>query len=314
MSPSWWQQPYPGAPPPKGLPSFIRALYPPSAKNKGKTPSTNGPDVEAVKRANSRLGRWPWQNFDQEYSDRFALGNPSSIVANSGMAGFQRQQGIEDTGWMGEKTYNALAYATIPVGLPHAGDHAFDQTAIDLLCEAADIYKEKPGKLTRKAIPSPNYSGRGGASVRLIVLHTAEGALTIEALGNYFANPGVDASSHVGVDDKAGVIGEYVQRASKAWTQANANPVAVSAELCAFANWSAAEWNQHPQMLENTARWIAEEAAALQIPIVKLSPSQAQGSGRGVCQHVDLGSWGGGHYDCGGSFPIDSVLDRAKTL
>jgi len=65
-------------------------------------------------------------------------------------------------------------------------------------------------------------------------------------------------------------------------------------------------------MLENTARWIAEESDAFSIPIVKLTSTQAQGSGRGVCQHVDLGGWGGGHWDCGGNFPIDKVLEMAK--
>jgi hypothetical protein len=167
--------------------------------------------------------------------------------------------------------------------------------------------------LKRKWIPSPNYSSRGGAGVRLIVLHTAEGARTIEELGNFFKSSSSGVSSHVGIDDKAGTIGEYVKRGSKAWTAANANPVAVQAELCAFAKWSTAEWNKHPAMLENTARWIAEEAKALGIPITKLSASQAQGSGRGVCQHNDLGSWGGGHWDCGGGFPIDRVLDMARS-
>jgi hypothetical protein len=65
-------------------------------------------------------------------------------------------------------------------------------------------------------------------------------------------------------------------------------------------------------MLENTARWIAEEAAYFGIPITKLSPAAAQGDGRGVCQHDDLGAWGGGHWDCGGGFPIDQVLDLAR--
>jgi hypothetical protein len=166
--------------------------------------------------------------------------------------------------------------------------------------------------LTRKAFPSPNYSSRGGAGVRLIVLHTAEGATTIESLGNFFANPSAGVSSHVGIDDKAGVIGEYVKRPNKAWTQGNANPVAVSVELCAFASWSAAEWQKHPNMLENCAKWIAEEAAYFGIPISKLTAAQAQGSGRGVCQHADLGSWGGGHWDCGGNFPIDDVLEMAR--
>lgn len=166
--------------------------------------------------------------------------------------------------------------------------------------------------LTRKQIPSPNYSSRGGSTVRLLVCHTAEGARTIEELGNFFASSSSGVSSHTGADDKLGVIGEYVKRGNKAWTQGNANPVAVSIELCAFAAWSREEWMRHPNMLSNCARWIAEEAKHFGIPITKLSPSQAQGSGRGVCQHNDLGSWGGGHWDCGSGFPMDHVLDLAR--
>src|SRR5262245_43812539 len=166
--------------------------------------------------------------------------------------------------------------------------------------------------LTRKAIPSPNYSSRGGATVRLLVIHTAEGARTIEELGNFFANPSSGVSSHTGIDDKAGMVGEYVKRGNKAWTAASANPVAVQTELCAFAKWSRAEWERHPAMLDNCAQWLAEEAAAFSLPLTKLTPAQAQGSGRGVCQHRDLGSWGGGHHDCGDGFPIDDVIARAK--
>ena len=137
--------------------------------------------------------------------------------------------------------------------------------------------------LKRMVIPSPNFSKRGASTVRLIVLHTAEGAGTIEALGNFFKNDRARVSSHAGIDDKPGIIGEYVQRQFKAWTQSNANPYSVSAELCAFAKWSPAEWDQHPQMLANTAAWIAEEARAFSIPIVKLTPAQARGGAKGVC-------------------------------
>jgi len=161
-------------------------------------------------------------------------------------------------------------------------------------------------------MPSPNYSSRGGSAVRLIVLHTAEGATTIQSLGSYFANPASGVSSHVGIDDTPETVGEYVKRGNKAWTAANANPVAVQAELCAFASWSPVQWSSHPVMLSNTAKWIAEEAATFGIPIVKLTPTQAQGNGRGVCQHSDLGSWGGGHWDCGPSFPIDQVISMAS--
>ncbi len=164
--------------------------------------------------------------------------------------------------------------------------------------------------LKRVWIPSPNYSSRGGSGVRLIVLHTAEGARTIESLGSFFQG-NVGASSHVGADDKVNTVGEYVKRANKAWTQGNYNPAAVSIELCGFAAWTTSEWQQHPNMLDNCAKWIAEEAAYYGLPITRLNSSQAQGSGRGVCQHVDLGSSGGGHWDCGSGFPMDYVLTLA---
>jgi hypothetical protein len=148
--------------------------------------------------------------------------------------------------------------------------------------------------------------------VTTIVIHTAEGARTIQELGNYFANPASEVSSHVGIDDQDGVVGEYVQRTGKAWTASNANPYSIQAELCAFAEWDAAEWDRHPSMLANTAAWIAEEAAYFGIPLDLLSDAAAQNPNTpGVCQHADLGAMGGGHWDCGPNFPINDVLDMA---
>jgi hypothetical protein len=161
-------------------------------------------------------------------------------------------------------------------------------------------------------LPSPNYSSRGGAGVRLIVLHTAEGARTIESLGGWFAQSSSQVSSHVGADDKPNTVGEYVHRPDKAWTQSSYNPVAVSIEMCAFAAWSTAEWHQHPNILANCAKWIAEEAAHYGLPITRLSDAQAQGSGRGVCDHYSLGPGGGGHSDVGPGFPWEEVLELAR--
>jgi N-acetyl-anhydromuramyl-L-alanine amidase AmpD len=166
--------------------------------------------------------------------------------------------------------------------------------------------------LNRIWIASPNYSSRGGANVRLLVVHTAEGSRTIESLGSFFANPSSQVSSHTGADDKPNTVGEYVSRPNKAWTQGNANPVAASIELCGVAAWSTAEWeNQHPTMLANCAAWLAEEAAAFGVPLVKLSPADAQGNGRGVCAHSDLGAWGGNHSDPGNGFPWARVMAEA---
>ena len=166
--------------------------------------------------------------------------------------------------------------------------------------------------LNRVWIPSPNYSSRGGARVRLIVVHTAEGALTYQALGNFFASPSSGVSSHTGIDDTPGRIGEYVKPGNKAWTQANANPYCIATELCAFAGWTKSDWSKHPVMLENCARWIAEEAKRYGIPIVRLTASQAQSGQAGVCGHNELGAAGGGHWDPGPSFPWDDVIAMAK--
>src|SRR6478735_220732 len=167
-------------------------------------------------------------------------------------------------------------------------------------------------KLLRKPNPSPNYSPRYGAKPRMLVLHTAEGAQTIEALGEFFSHRSSKVSSHVGADNKKLTIGEYVKGGYSAWTVGAANPVSLSIEMCAFASWTTAQWMAKPNLLENCAMWIAEECATHDIPIVKLTPHQAQTSGRGVCQHRDLGVWGGGHHDCGNGFPMDHVLQLAK--
>jgi hypothetical protein len=161
--------------------------------------------------------------------------------------------------------------------------------------------------LQRKWIASPSFSSRS-ARARIIVVHTAEGARTIESLGSFFANRSNAVSSQTGIDDQPGIIGEYVKRENASWTQASFNSAAISTELCGFASWDLAEWNRHPVMLDNCRQWIAEECAAAGIPLLRIGASAAQGNGTGVCGHVDLGSRGGGHWDPGPSFPWDRVL------
>ena len=166
--------------------------------------------------------------------------------------------------------------------------------------------------LNRIAIPSPNYSSRGGTAVRLVVIHTAEGSRTIESLGSWFQNPASGVSSHTGADDKVNTVGEYVPPGYKAWTQANANPYSVAIEMCGFASWSAAEWHAHPNMLANTAAWIAEECARFGIPLRALNASQAQGGQAGVCDHAALGSLGGGHWDIGSGISVAELVAMAQ--
>jgi hypothetical protein len=131
-------------------------LYPPDAKSHGKTPSTEGDDVRAIKRAVSRGGRWPWGTFDGLFSNGFSHGTSGNVV-ESGMAGLQRQNGIEPTGWMGEMTYNLIRSARIPQGLPNAGEPLLDQVAVDMLV----AYE----KSLQPAMPSLGPVWSGGWSV-----------------------------------------------------------------------------------------------------------------------------------------------------
>jgi len=119
---------------------FPRPLYPPDASAQGKTASVDGPDVVAYKRTVSRAGRWPWQTFDEAYSNGFAHGT-SGNVAETGVAGVQRQQHLDATGWIGEKTFNTLRSIRVPAGRPHAGEMAMDATAARLIDQAFDLFK-----------------------------------------------------------------------------------------------------------------------------------------------------------------------------
>ena len=313
----WWERAYRGGPGLK-LAGFPRPLHFPGQA--GYAASVDGPDVIAWKRFVSRLGRWPWQTFDDTYSSRFAQGSGPN-VRDSGVAGVQRQQPeLEETGAIGKAFYDFARHALIPEELPNGGEYGLDATAIELLEKAyarfggSEPSSPAAGPLTRHWIASPNYSSRGGAAVRLIVLHTAEGALTYQSLGAFFAESSAGVSSQVGIDDTPGTIGAYVTPADKAWTQANANPYSVSVELCGFASWTPAEWDRHPTMIENTGRWVAEEADRFAIPLEILTPAQAQGGHWGVCQHVDLGAAGGGHWDCGSGLPIGEILEVARSV
>lgn len=130
---SWWQEPYPRNPDPPAV-QQPRWLYPPDVDG-GYEPSTDGDDVRAYKRAVCRLGRWPIPEhaFDDDYSSRFAHGEPGEHVPTTGIAGVQRQQGLSDAGNLGAKTFEVLRCSLIPDGLPHAGEPALDDAAVELL-------------------------------------------------------------------------------------------------------------------------------------------------------------------------------------
>ena len=162
---AWYEQPYKGGPM-IDLPGFPRPLYSPDAAAKGKQPSVNGPDVEAYKRVVWRLGRWPGpaSGFDRAYSNAFAHGK-SGNAAETGLAGCNARGKLDDTGWVGEKTFNLLRSAKVPSGIPNgpakAGEYAMDAYAQSLLVDAWELFGGKepsegaaPGRARPHARPA----------------------------------------------------------------------------------------------------------------------------------------------------------------
>jgi hypothetical protein len=142
----WYEKPYAGGPMAVAAKYFPRPLYPPDALDNGKVPSPPGGDVLAVKRTLSRLGRWmPWSpsTWDNTYSNAVSHGRGPN-VGDSGVAGFQRQMNLDPTGFLGQKTFNALASARVPAHLPHANEMGMDANAVNLIMEAYYQFNTPP--------------------------------------------------------------------------------------------------------------------------------------------------------------------------
>lgn len=192
------------------------------------------------------------------------------------------------------------------------------------------IIKKAGTAVARQMDLSPNRSSRGGATVRLIAVHTAEGSQRKESLGAYFRNPAVEASSHDG-GDAFGLLG-YVPYEEKAWTLLNGNPISDNLELCAFATMTREQWMSevdityyhtdlkrdvtvyNPKaLLKWCAAWIRERCLARNIPIKKIDAAAIKRGESGVIGHIDWTLTGdGSHTDPGPNFPWDYVISLAN--
>jgi hypothetical protein len=149
-------------------------------------------------------------------------------------------------------------------------------------------------------------SSRNGVKPSLIVLHDTEGGNVpnstkdLQGLGDYFDRLSTQASSNVAVDSD-GYSAQYVPDKAKAWAQAAYNPQALSIEQIGFMtqkSWPEAQ-------LKKTAQYIAYWSKTYGIPIT-------YSTSHGVCEHKNLGAKGGGHLDCGPTYPFDRVLSLAR--
>lgn len=160
-------------------------------------------------------------------------------------------------------------------------------------------------------------SSRGGAKIRLVALHAAEGSRTAASLGAYFYDPDVMASSHVGID--AGHTLRYVADSRAAWTLRSGNPISLNAEMCAFTRWTRAQWLStaavdgclNPRaIVRRAAAWAKQACRDHGIPIRMLTPAQVAAGQAGIIDHYDwtVGMHDGTHSDVGKGFPWDVFI------
>lgn len=169
-------------------------------------------------------------------------------------------------------------------------------------------------------IPTRNYSSRLGERVRLLTLHSTEGARTVESLGAFFQRV-TNASYHGAVDDNR--YESYVDYSYAAWHLRNGNQEADGLALCGFAAWSKADWLRHPKMLDLSAAWLAERSRARNVPLRHLNYNEIvacmnqRSHPGGVLMHRDYtyATGDGTHTDLGVNFPLnDVVIPKARII
>lgn len=169
----------------------------------------------------------------------------------------------------------------------------------------------KPRVVVRHRSPN-RYAGEMRQPPLLIVLHSTEGqnkfksVEDLEGLGNMFADPSFEASSHVAVDGD-GWSARFVGDEDAAWHVAAFNRVALGIEEVGFA---AGTWNKRER--REAARWIAQWSHEHGIPIRRAKVSGETVVRSGIIRHHDLGVAGGGHVDPGPHYNVKSVIRWAR--
>jgi N-acetyl-anhydromuramyl-L-alanine amidase AmpD len=159
-----------------------------------------------------------------------------------------------------------------------------------------------------------NQSARNIPKPVLMVIHSTEGhnrkgIQDLVNLGEYFNNPSVEASSHVGVDAE-GHSAQYVKDSRKAWTCAGFNSASLNIEMIGFSSQKWWPSRQEKKVAKYLAYWSKKYGIPLRSGRVDGSTGRIFASG--VVRHSDLGAFGGNHGDPGSGFNMGRVIRYAK--
>lgn len=175
-----------------------------------------------------------------------------------------------------------------------------------------DAAPQERGCVTRLV---QDYSSRNGVAPRVFVLHytvspNRPGWSDVNAVVGLFDTWAYQASSNYVIDGE-GHCAYIVRETDKAWTQAAANPLAISAEVIATGQES--QYLAKPG-LAKLAQVISDALNRWKIPLQLARFSNGVLTRPGVLDHRMLGTAGGGHFDIdqiiGGRFDDASGLKR----
>lgn len=162
----------------------------------------------------------------------------------------------------------------------------------------------------------PRIAYNGGArhpsSIRLIVIHDAEGA-NAKGVASYGASGQRNASWHMTVDDNHLI--QQLEDDVIAWAAPGANRDGLQLELCGYARWSKLDWYRHQATLKRAAWQVARWCVKYKIPVRWLSTKQLRDEvSEGITTHVDVNRAfrGSDHTDPGKGFPRAYFLYLVK--
>lgn len=170
--------------------------------------------------------------------------------------------------------------------------------------ETLDRIAIKPGVVLPPLVhhACPNQSDRQGHAVRLLVYHESAGFYKSDIKylctptihdkhGNVISGP--DASAHGVLREDGKELTQLVPLHKKAWHAADANAYSIGIE---HSNRTSKGFYNEMQ-LQESARIYGWLVIHYDIPI-KIAKKQGDHY-VGICRHQDLGSYGGGHTQCG---------------
>lgn len=232
--------------------------------------------------------------------DRFAAAAPAAIAVDTADADRQRDNVLE----ISPRAQTAYKALTGP---------AYDGELAEPLREPDDPSRTQAGRLegplAAQEFPGcrtrfvGNYSSRNGADVGVIVWHQTvsreRGVASQDALTAMASRRSSGVSWHLLVGRSNGMCTFSVPLHMKAWTQGNANPVAIGIEVEAYGDEPTYVTGLGERKLLSVTRELGRRFnIPMQKGIVRWGPNcRPIVVRRGIVEHSDLGVCGGGHAD-----------------